>query len=100
MNLQHQYLFSERKAAQLVWDRFLNTQGRPGCNIPADLYMEHLNKRFKEPDVFAIMKRKHDSFKFMRGILASINRDKVTAGILDKSLHVPVTLYDLLNTTH
>ena len=47
MNLQHQYLFSERKAAQLVWDRFVNTQGRPGCNVPADLHMEHLNKRFK-----------------------------------------------------
>ena len=38
--LQHQYLFS-------VWDRFVNTQGRPGCNVPADLHMEHLNKWFK-----------------------------------------------------
>ena len=45
--LQYYYLFSERKAAQLVWDRFVNTQGRVGCNVPTDLHMEHLNKRFK-----------------------------------------------------
>lgn len=45
--LQSKFLFSERKAAQLKWDRFVNTQGKPGCNIPADLHMEHINKQFK-----------------------------------------------------
>ena len=45
--LQHQYLLSERKSAQLLLDRFVNTQGRIGCNIPADLHMEHLNRCFK-----------------------------------------------------
>ena len=45
--LQCHHLFSERKVAQLKWDRFVNTQGRIGCNVPADLHMEHLNKRFK-----------------------------------------------------
>ena len=45
--LQCKYLFSERKVAQLKWDRFVNTQGRLGCNVAADLHMEHLNKRFK-----------------------------------------------------
>ncbi len=42
--LQNNYLFSERK---LKWDRFVNTQGKAGCNVPGDLHMEHLNKRFK-----------------------------------------------------
>lgn len=45
--LQYHHLFCERKAAQLVCDRFVYTRGKPGCNVPADLHMEHLNKRFK-----------------------------------------------------
>ena len=45
--LQHQYLFSERKAAQLQWSRFVNTTGKTGGNIPCDLHMEHLNRRLK-----------------------------------------------------
>ena len=45
--LQHQYFLSPRKAAQLTWSRFVNTQGRGGCNIPCDLHMEHLNRRLK-----------------------------------------------------
>ncbi len=32
---------------QLMWSRFVNTVGRPGCNIPADLHMEHLNRSLK-----------------------------------------------------
>ena len=38
--LQCHHLFSERKVS-----RFLNCQGRIGCDVPADVHMEHLNKR-------------------------------------------------------
>ena len=49
MNLlvQDQYLLSPREKAQLKWGRFINTQGRQGCNIPCDLHMEHLNRQLK-----------------------------------------------------
>ena len=45
--LQQMYLVSPRKAAQLTWSRFINTQGRQGRNMPADLHMEHLNRTLK-----------------------------------------------------
>lgn len=45
--LQRNCLLSERKAAQLVWSRFVNIGGFGGCNIPTDLHMEHLNRRLK-----------------------------------------------------
>ena len=32
---------------QLMWSRFINTHGRPGGNIPADLHMEHINRACK-----------------------------------------------------
>lgn len=44
--LQTQIL-SPRLVAQLKWSRFVNTSGRTGCNIPCDLYMEHMNRRLK-----------------------------------------------------
>ena len=44
---QYYHLFSERKAEQLLFSRFINTQGRQGCNIPCDLHLEHLNRRLK-----------------------------------------------------
>ena len=40
-------LFSPRQAAEIKWSRIVNTQGRPGCNIPVDLHLEHLNRRLK-----------------------------------------------------
>ena len=49
LHLQHQYLFSDHQAAQLMWSRFVNTRGQTntrgqiGCNVPTDLHMEHLN---------------------------------------------------------
>ena len=43
--VQDQYLLSPREKAQLRWGRFINTQGRQGCNIPCDLHMEHLNRQ-------------------------------------------------------
>ena len=30
-----------------MWDRFVNTHGRAGMNIPCDLYNEHVNKLLK-----------------------------------------------------
>ena len=32
----------------LIWSRFINVHGIPGRYIPADLYMEHLNRLCKE----------------------------------------------------
>ncbi|KAL5506330.1 hypothetical protein EMCRGX_G007948 [Ephydatia muelleri] len=31
----------------MLWGRFINSEGGPGHNIPADLHMEHLNKLLK-----------------------------------------------------
>ena len=33
---------------QLKWERFVNTHGGMGKNIPCDLFNEHMNKLFKE----------------------------------------------------
>ena len=38
---------SPRLSAQLKWSRFVNTTGRAGCNIPCDLFLEHMNRRLK-----------------------------------------------------
>ena len=32
---------------QVQYSRFINVHGRQGCNIPCDLYMEHLNRTVK-----------------------------------------------------
>ena len=41
---QYHFFLSPRQAQQLIWSRFINTHGLPGHNVPADLYMEHLNR--------------------------------------------------------
>ena len=41
---QYYYLLPPRLAQQLLWTRFVNTQGQRGHNISADLHMEHLNR--------------------------------------------------------
>jgi len=45
--MQYHCTFSERKAAQLKWSRFINTSGKQGKNISCDLHLEHLNRRLK-----------------------------------------------------
>lgn len=45
---QHDHILTERQSLQLLYSRFVNTQGGKGRNIPADLHMEHLNKVCKE----------------------------------------------------
>ena len=44
---QHKWLLPQRQAMQLQYSRFINTHGYIGCNIPSDLYMEHLNRFIK-----------------------------------------------------
>ena len=44
---QYHVLFPQRLREQLLWSRFVNTQGKPSCNIPADLQNEHLNRTAK-----------------------------------------------------
>ena len=45
--INYMFMSSERVALQVMTSRFVNTKGRPGCNIPCDLHMEHLNRRLK-----------------------------------------------------
>lgn len=45
--LHFHYKLPPRLAAELKWSRFVNTQGRPGKNIPVDLHQEHLNRLVK-----------------------------------------------------
>ena len=40
---QYHFLLPPRLAEQVLWSRFINTHGKPGCNVPCDLHMEHLN---------------------------------------------------------
>ncbi len=44
---QHEFLFTERQKAQLIWSRTVNTHGKSGKNISCDLHMEHLNREIK-----------------------------------------------------
>lgn len=44
---QYYILLPPRLAQQLAWSRCVNTTGKPGCNIPMDLHMEHLNRPCK-----------------------------------------------------
>lgn len=41
------YILPPRYAEQMLWGRFVNTEGGPGRNIPADLHMEHMNRLLK-----------------------------------------------------
>ena len=45
---QYKFLACPMHCHQMIWSRFINTVGRPGKNIPADLHMEHLNRILKE----------------------------------------------------
>ena len=41
---QYHFFMSQRQSSQLIWSRYINTRGIPGKNIPAGLFMEHLNR--------------------------------------------------------
>ena len=47
MQFQIQATLSPHLAHQLTWNRFINTHGGLGHNIPCDLHNEHLNKLVK-----------------------------------------------------
>ena len=38
------FFLTERQSQQLIWSCCINTHGIAGCNISADLFMEHLNR--------------------------------------------------------
>ncbi len=44
---KYEYCFTPRMKEQLVWERTVNTHGKPGKNISMDLHMEHINRACK-----------------------------------------------------
>ena len=42
------YILPPQHAAQMLWGRFINTHGQEGCNVSADIHIEHLNRLCKE----------------------------------------------------
>ena len=44
-------ILSERKIMELKWSRTVNMHGRQGCNIPIDLFMEHMNRLLEVPAI-------------------------------------------------
>jgi hypothetical protein len=47
LQFQVKSVLSPQLAHQILWDRFVNTRGGMGNNIPCDLYNEHMNKLLK-----------------------------------------------------
>ena len=45
--VQYYAKMSPRQRQQLLWSRFVNTQGKPGGNKPCDQHNEHLNRTIK-----------------------------------------------------
>lgn len=43
-----EFVLSDMHRLQCMYGRFVNTQGRVGCNIPADEHLEHLNRVCKD----------------------------------------------------
>ena len=96
--LQLQISHLPSSTQQIVWDRFVNTHGGLGRNLPCDLHNEHINKELK-----AIIK--HMGANFTQNALTSIARsitfmsstsaqfDK-QCGIIDSSAHAIRDDYD------
>ncbi len=45
---QYYYLLPPHLSQQLIWTRFVNTHGKRGYNVSADLHMVHLNRTCKD----------------------------------------------------
>eukprot|EP00731_Ephydatia_muelleri_P020729 Em0013g456a len=45
--MQYYYILPQQYAEQMLWGRFVNSEGGPGQNISTDLHMEHLNRLLK-----------------------------------------------------
>ncbi len=48
LQFQIQAVLSPHLAHHVLWDRFINTRGGKGRNIPCDLHNEHVNKLIKQ----------------------------------------------------
>lgn len=48
LQFQVKAVLSPHLAHHILWDRFINTKGGMGRNIPCDLHNEHMNKMLKE----------------------------------------------------
>ena len=48
LQFQVRAVLSPQLAHQVLWDRFVNTKGVPGRNIPCDLYNEHVVRLVKQ----------------------------------------------------
>ena len=48
MLYQYEYQLTTRQSEELIWSRFVSTNGIQGWNIAADLHLEHLNRVCKE----------------------------------------------------
>ena len=47
LQMQVNATLSPNLAHQVTWNRFINTHGGHGRNIPCDLHNEHVNKMFQ-----------------------------------------------------
>ena len=65
---QVQLFLSPQQRETLMYERFVNRQGRPGCNMPFDLDVEHSNKVFKQ---FFTLHRGEPTDQMVRRISAS-----------------------------
>ena len=84
----HKFILSDMHAQQWLYSRFVNTQGRPGCNIPADEHQEHLNRVCKDSISHLGANKTKESIKRVGKCVGMIS--KVTEN-LDKQLCVAKT---------
>ncbi len=73
----------------LKWERFVNTHGGPGRNIPCDLFNEHMNKLFKE--ILASMGANLTERSIQRAARSVSTLSRVRA-VFDKETNLPVPL--------
>ena len=72
-------------ATQTKWSRFINTHGREGYNVPADLHMEHLNKHLKR---LITGLDTNCTSSAMVNISKCINSLLTTMSVIDKDLNI------------
>ena len=92
---QYYYGLPPRHAQQLLWSRFINTQGIHGKNIPMDLHQEHLNRVCKT-SIEALSPNKREegivrcskALGTMQLMLENFDRDN-TVGQISDSHNIP-----------
>lgn len=82
---------SPRLAHQIMWSRTVNTQGRPGHNVPVDLHMEHLNRCLKDSIIGLGANVTENtvvqSSKSLRGVLDVCTNINQACGVTSESMH-------------